>query len=325
MQLSHFNRLAASVAFPVKLISSGGIPSSGFDLQLQVKAYADAAVTANTRRAYRADIEHFIAWGGSIPCSPDRVAEYLATYASILSVATLKRRIASISKAHKLLNYPTPTSSDEVLMTLKGISRVHGRPQRQATALLKDDLILALAVMPSDMRAIRDKAILLLGFCAALRRSELCRVEFDHLNFTSEGIILTLPRSKTDQAGEGRTIAVPLGRGKVCPVNAVTHWLAISGIKNGPLFRGIDGANLASKRLCDRSISNIIKLRMGDAGYPEAQYSGHSLRSGLATSAAQQGFSSWDIRRQTGHKSDAMLQRYIRNGGHFRNNAGGLF
>lgn len=324
LHVSSMKLQSIAINSPLQQLSDISVQSSS-KVENDVKEYVEAAISENTRRAYTSDIQHFTAWGGSIPCSPDMVAAYLVNFAGSMAMATLRRRLASISKAHKLNNYPSPTASDIVQMTLKGISRVHGKPQRQAAALLKDELVVVLSTMSGDLRAIRDKALLLLGFCTAVRRSELCRVRYEDLNFSTEGLILNLPRSKTDQMGEGRLIAVPLGRGVICPVQAVIDWLKSSGIKEGCIFRAIEGGKPVTAGLCDRSISNIVKLRIRAAGFNESNYSGHSLRAGLATSAAQQGFSSWDIRRQTGHKSDAMLQRYIRNGGLFRNNASGLF
>lgn len=301
-------------------------------IQPQVTALSDSvaeylrqSVADNTQKAYKADLAHFYAWGGVIPASPEMVAAYLAAYAGTLAVATLTRRIASISKAHKMAGFESPTSSEIVRMTLRGIKRTHGRPQTQAALLCRDDLILVLNAIPDDLRGCRDKAILLIGFCAALRRSELCRIRYEDLQFTAEGLILTLPRSKTDQTGEGRKIGIPFGKGRVCPIKTLQDWLAMSGITDGHIFRAVDGGGVIGNHLSDRTICNIVKSRVGLVGLNPALYSGHSLRAGLATSAARQGYSSWSIRAQTGHKSDAMLARYIRGGSLFNNNAAGLF
>lgn len=294
-------------------------------LSESIEGYLRLSVAENTSRAYKADLSHFNAWGGSIPATPESIAAYLAAHAGKLSVATLTRRLAAISKQHSLQGLSSPTSTELVKLTMRGIKRRHGRPQTQAAPLCRDDLILVLNAIPDDLRGCRDKAILLIGFCAALRRSELCRIRYEDLQFTLEGLILTLPRSKTDQAGEGRTIGIPHGRGKICPIQTLKDWLARSCITQGFIFRAIDGGKIVDGHLSDRSICNIVKSRVGSVGLSAEQYSGHSLRSGLATSAAQQGYSSWEIRRQTGHKSDGMLARYIREGSLFRNNASALF
>jgi len=290
-----------------------------------IESYLRSAVAENTRKAYKSDLEHFYAWGGSIPCEPETVAAYLAAHAGTLSVATLTRRLAALSKKHTVQGLPSPTSAELVKLTMRGIKRQHGKPQSQATPLCRDDLILVLNAIPDDLRGCRDKAILLIGFCAALRRSELCRIRHEDLQFTTEGLILTLPRSKTDQTGEGRKIGVPFGKGRICPVQTLKDWLVRSSITVGFVFRGIDGAKIMDCHLSDKSICNIVKSRVGLVGLNPALYSGHSLRSGLATSAAQQGYSSWAIRAQTGHKSDSMLARYIREGSLFRDNAAALF
>ncbi len=294
-------------------------------LSESIEAYLRLSVAENTSRAYKADLAHFYAWGGSIPATPETVAAYLAAHAGLLSVATLTRRLAAISKKHTVQGLPSPTSTELVRLTMRGIKRQHGKPQAQATPLCRDDLLLVLNAIPDDLRGCRDKAVLLIGFCGALRRSELCKVRYEDLQFTAEGLILSLPRSKTDQTGEGRKIGIPHGRGKICPVQTLKGWLSRSGITAGFIFRAIEGGGAMDGHLSDRSICNIVKGRVVSVGLPDEMYSGHSLRSGLATSAAQHGYSSWEIRRQTGHKSDSMLARYIREGSLFRNNAASLF
>lgn len=287
--------------------------------------YLDLSLAANTRKSYAADLEHFCKYGGSIPCDVEHLADYLTSYAGVLSCATLTRRVAAISKAHVMLGLSSPTSNQAIRMLMRGIRRVHGKPRHQVAALVKEDLIVVLSAIQDDLRGARDKALLLLGFCAALRRSELCRVRFEDLQFTIEGLVLTLPRSKTDQAGAGRRIGIPYGRGKICPVQTLNEWLERGDISSGYLFRSIEAGRLVDSHLSCRSVANIIKTRAAKAGLKPEAFSGHSLRSGLATSAAAHGISSWKIREQTGHKSDAMLARYIRDGNLFRDNAAGLF
>lgn len=294
-------------------------------LSESIEGYLRLSVAENTSKAYKADLEHFHAYGGSIPATPETVAAYLAAYAGKLSIATLTRRLAAISKKHTVQGLPSPTSAELVKLTMRGIKRQHGKPQTQAAALCRDDLLLVLNAIPNDLRGCRDKAVLLIGFCAALRRSELCCIRYEDLQFTAEGLILTLQRSKTDQTGEGRKIGIPQGRGKICPIQMLKDWLTRSGIAEGFIFRTIDGGKIIDGHISDRSICNIVKARVGSVGFSPELYSGHSLRSGLATSAAQHGYSSWEIRRQTGHKSDSMLARYIREGSLFRNNAASLF
>lgn len=293
-----------------------------------IRHYLENALSDNTRRAYRTDLEHYIAWGAAIPSSPNMVAGYLTAHASSLSIATLQRRLVSIAKAQTMRGLADPTKSELVKLTLRGIGRIHGKPQSQVAALLRDDLILMLSCIPDTIKGKRDRALLLLGFCGALRRSELAAVRVEDLEFTTQGIILTLPRSKTDQTGQGRKIGIPKGRGRVCPTQEINMWYLHSGANTrcGALFRPISKNGLISDTaLSSRAIADIIKHYADKAGLDADRYSGHSLRSGLATSAAQQGICSWVIRKQTGHKSETMLARYIRDGDLFVNNAAALF
>ena len=295
-------------------------------LSADVRQYLDNALSDNTRRAYRNDLAHFIDWGGVIPATGDTIAAYLSNFAGILSIATLHRRIVSLSKAHSMQGYADPTKTDLVKLTMRGIRRIRGKPQTQAAPIMKDDLIVMLSHCPETVKGIRDHALLLLGFCGALRRSELVAVQTEDIEFTSQGIILTIPRSKTDQSGIGRKIGIPKGRGRICPVRSVRLWLETSLIENGKIFRSVaKGGHISDETLSDRAVSDIVKQYAAKAGLDPTRYSGHSLRAGLATSAAQHGVSSWKIRAQTGHKTEAMLARYVRDGDLFNHNAAALF
>lgn len=300
--------------------------SQGEIIEADIRHYVEQALSDNTRKAYRNDLAHYTAWGGNIPAGPEQVSAYLTAHAGILSIATLQRRLVSITKAHTMQGYPDPAQSDLVRLTLKGIRRVHGKPQAQVSPILKEDLTVMLSHVPDTLKGHRDRALLLLGFCAALRRSELAAVKVEDLEFTSQGIILTLPRSKTDQTGQGRNIGIPKGRGRICPVGSVGFWMKQLSEERGPLFCPIaKGGIIGQGQLSDRAVADIIKHYAQKAGLNPEKYSGHSLRSGLATSAAQHGISSWKIRQQTGHKSDTMLARYIRDGDLFSDNAAALF
>lgn len=305
---------------------NGLIPSSETQIiKADIRHYVERALSDNTRKAYRNDLAHYATWGGTVPAIPEQVSAYLTAHAGVLSIATLQRRLVSITKAHTMQDYPDPVQSDLVKLTMKGIRRVHGRPQAQVSPILKEDLTVMLSHVPDTIKGHRDRALLLIGFCAALRRSELAAVQVEDLEFTSQGIILTLPRSKTDQTGQGRKIGIPKGRGRICPVMSVNEWIVQSGAGAGPLFRPFaKGGVIGKEQLSDRAIADIIKHYIQKAGLNSDKYSGHSLRSGLATSAAQHGISSWKIRQQTGHKSETMLARYIRDGDLFTDNAAGI-
>lgn len=290
-----------------------------------VKDYIRDALSENTMLAYQSDLKHYYGWGGDVPSMPNMVAQYFVDHAEALSMATLSRRMVAIAKAHTMQGYASPTKSDVVQLTLKGIKRNHGKPQRQVSALLKEDIISMLNIMPDNVKGIRDHALLLIGFCGAFRRSELVALTINDIEFVTQGLVITLQRSKTDQSGQGRKIAIPYGRGLVCPVKSLQAWLDTLPKDDNPIiFRPIDkGGNIANTSLTPHAVAVIIKSYAKTIGLNPAKLSGHSLRSGLATSAAQNGVPSHKIRQQTGHKSDVMLSRYIRDGGLFTDNAVG--
>lgn len=288
-----------------------------------VHHYLNASISANTWRAYRDDLLHFQSWGGTLPAAPEQVASYLAHFAPIHAVATLMRRLTSLSKLHNAQQWDNPVSAALVRSTLQGIRNTHGIKQRQVAPAIKED-ILAMVKNLQGTKGIRDKALLLIGFAGAFRRSELASLQCSDVEHVQQGILIHLRRSKTDQAGQGRKIAIPYARGAVCPVIALREWLHLSSITEGSIFRSINRHGLIGERMITpQSIALVIKERAKAAGLDSTNYSGHSLRAGLVTSAAQAGISSWKIRQQTGHKSDAMLQRYIRDANIFTDNAAG--
>ncbi len=283
--------------------------------------YVRVSVADNTRRAYRSDLLHFIDWGGTIPATDVMVADYLAAHANILSVATLSRRVVSISKAHTSKGLESPTESDLIKTTLRGIKRTHGRPQRASAPLLVEDLLRIMNLLGDGPKGMRDRALLLIGFAGGFRRSELVGLDVENFRYVRQGMILTIRRSKTDQAGAGREIGIPFARGRFCPVKSLEEWLQAAQIEDGPIFRPIDRhGGVGASRLSPEAVSGVVKERAEEIGLDPTKYSGHSLRAGLATSAAMAGVSSLDIRKQTGHASDAMLARYVRSGELFVNN-----
>ncbi|MGD0563082.1 MAG: site-specific integrase [Roseiarcus sp.] len=284
----------------------------------------EASIADNTRRAYQSDLAHFAAWGGHLPAGPAVVASYLAAHAETLSVATLVRRIATISKAHEARGLPNPCRTEIVRATLRGIKRTRGIAQREAKPLLREDLFRVLDATGDGVKDARDRALLLIGFAGGFRRSELIGLDFADIERVRQGVITTLRRSKTDQEGAGRKVGIPYGRTRHCAVLAVDRWLAVSGIETGPVFRPVDRhSRIASARLSGEAVSLVIKERAAAVGMDPAGYSGHSLRAGFATSAVQAGVSTLKVRAQTGHASDAMLARYVRDGELFVGNAAG--
>jgi integrase len=316
--LTRDNPLLSRLTMGALDASEGSAINCTSDLPTSVATYVRDSLAENTRRAYLSDLGEFVRWGGSIPASAETVAAYLAARANALAVASLVRHVASISKAHEARALLNPTRSELVRATLRGIKRTRGCAQREAKPLLRDDLLLVLDAMGEGLKDIRDCALLLIGFAGALRRSELVGLDLGDIEHVRQGIILNLRQSKTDQDSHGRKIGIPHGRTRWCPVAALDAWVAASGIAEGAIFRPVDRhARLQPARLSGEAVSLVVRERVAAARLDPTRYSGHSLRAGLATSAAQAGVPTWRIRAQTRHASDAMLARYIREGGAF--------
>lgn len=290
----------------------------------RVASFIKAAIADNTRIAYRQDLKDFEQWGGTIPATAEMLASYLADRAVSLSPHTLVRRAVGISRAHVSQGFADPSKNDLVRTVLRGIRRLHGSNQRQATPLVKHDLFALLPLM-TGTQGLRDRAMVLLGFAAALRRSEIVAIDVQDLEFLCDGLVIHLRRSKTDQEGQGRKVAVPFGHTRVCPVKAVQAWLEHAHITEGAIFRPVKkGGQVQPTRLTAQSVALILKHYAQAAGLTTASISGHSLRSGLVTSAAQAGVAIHRIMAQTGHRSVQMVSKYIRDANLFSENAAGV-
>lgn len=293
-------------------------------LPSDVQRLIAASLSEGTKNGYQQDISHFEAWGGSIPASAETVAAYLADLATGYKTATIVRRVTGLSKAHDAMGAANPTKSELVRSTMRGIKRTLGTACREAKPILREDLFQMLDCMGEGTKDIRDRALLLLGFAGAFRRSELIGLDVADIEQVRQGLVVTLRRSKTDQNGAGRKIGIPFGRSRWCPVKCLSDWVEHAKIESGSLFRGVNRhGHVAAQRLSGEAVCVIVKQRAASAGFDPTRYSGHSLRAGLATSAAMAGASAWKIRQQTGHASDAMLNRYIRDGDMFTSNAAG--
>ena len=305
------------------ILLAGKTPPKPPTLSLDVSDYLRASLSDNSRRAYRSDLSQFLAWGGTIPASPAMIAGYLAGHAGLHAIATLARRLVSIGKAHTAQGLPSPTDSELVRATLRGIRHTHGSAQRQVAPAIKEDVLLMVAGL-GGIKGVRDRALLLIGFAGAFRRSELVSLTVADIEQAKQGLIVQLRFSKTDQEGRGRKVAIPYARGSVCPVLAYQQWLEVAKITEGAIFRGVNRhGHISDAAITAQAVALVVKERAQAVGLDSAKYAGHSLRSGLVTSAAKLGVSSWKIREQTGHKSDAMLARYIRDANIFVDNAAG--
>jgi len=238
--------------------------------------------------------------------------------------STLARRIAAISQVHQAAGYPTPTAESVVRSVLAGIRRVHGSEQTAKTALSPELLRKLVAGLPGTLRGRRDRALLLVGFAGALRRSELVALAVRDVAFEAEGMVLTIRRSKTDPEAAGQLVGIPYGeQPETCPVRALQAWLEAARITEGAVFRPIERwSNIVQPRaLEDRRVATLLKELVERAGLDPKTFAGHSLRSGLATAAAAGGASERAIMDQTRHKSVKQLRRYIQRGSLFRDNA----
>lgn len=286
-----------------------------------VNNYVLAAQSASTTRSYAQDLSHFKANGGKIPASPEMVADYISRFAGHLAIATLQHRLIAIHRAHLDKALISPVSDTLVKRTMQGIRRTFGVVQRQrrVQALIKDDLLelLVLVTKQKPLKAARDKALLLIGFAGAFRRSELVALRVEDITPHAHGIELLIHRSKTDQEGEGRMVFVPLAKSEErCPVKALEAWLKLAGIGGGPLFRPVNRHDQVApaEALTPQAVALIVKsaVRKSKGADAAARVSGHSLRAGFVTEAATVGMQTSAIMGQTGHKSLEMVYRYVR-------------
>jgi len=289
-------------------------------LELETIKNLKNSKSSNTLRAYQSDYKDFSLFCSkngfqAMPTQPKIIALYLTHLAAFSKYSTLKRRLASISILHKTKGHYIDTKHPIIMENLMGIKRTNGSNQRGKKPLLINDLKLLIKALDEnkekDKRKIRDKALLLIGFSGGFRRSELVNIEYDDLEFVSEGVKIFVKKSKTDQSGEGMTKAIPYFNNEFfCPVKALKKWIEIIDFKNGKIFN-----------ISDKNVALIVKKYANQAGLDEHKYAGHSLRSGFATSTAESGAEERNIMAMTGHKSTEMVRRYIKEANLFKNNA----
>lgn len=302
-------------------------PQNEHDLAARHRVFLTAATSDNTRHAYRSAIKHYLDWGGMLPADEPAIIRYLVRYADALNPRTLALRLTALSQWHLHQGFVDPTATPTVRKTLAGIARSNGRPKKKARALPIEDMELVVAALARQgtLKAARDNALLQVGFFGGFRRSELASIEVNHLVWDPQGITITLPRSKTDQTGEGLVKAIPYSDGPCCPATALRTWLDAASIASGPVFRSISKWGvLASEGLNPASVNAILAgaAQLAGLGYvPEL--SSHSLRRGMATSAYRAGADFRDIKKQGGWRHDGTVQGYIEEAGLFEENAAG--
>ena len=286
----------------------------------------------NTLRAYKSDFKDFGAFCAkhgfnSMPTEPKVVSLYLTHLSENSKISTLRRRLVSIGVVHKLKGHYLDTKHPIIIENLMGIKRKKGSIQIGKKPLLINHLKQIINVIDEQkttkIKKLRDRTLILIGFGGGFRRSELISINYEDIDFVEEGVKITLRRSKTDQFGEGLVKGLPyFSNEKYCPVTSIKNWINLSKIKTGPLFRRFaKGSILTGHRLTDQSVVLIIKDCLKLAGIENENFSGHSLRSGFATVAAESGADERSIMAMTGHKTTQMVRRYIREANIFKNNA----
>jgi integrase len=303
-------------------------PTPVEDLLARARAYVIYSHAKNTLDAYAADWKHFTAWCDdhkrrALPASPETILCYIVDLADRYTVATIDRRLSSIGYYHKRARHALPTKDPEVERTMRGIRRAKGIAPNGKSPILTPLLRQMVEALPDDLPGLRDKALLLLGFAGAFRRSELVGLQVGDVQIGDAGLIITLRRSKTDQEGASFTKGIPVGTSDAtCPKCALEAWLQLAGITTGAIFRPVDRwGHVGIRALSSLGVARAVKRALMAIDVDTTDYSGHSLRAGLVTAAAMAGVSERVIMQQTGHKNTAMLRRYIREGSLFRENA----
>lgn len=296
--------------------------------------YVEAARAANTLRGYRSDWAEWTSWctreaHQPLPADPMAVSRYLTVLAGHgAAVGTMRRRLSALAFAHQLHGYPSPTAAARVVAVWEGIRRTHGQPPRQAEPLLPPELFTVVDACPitrvwrtrgrapeSSLAGARDRVLLLVGFVAALRRSELADLDVDHVSDHPNGLVIALPHSKTNQTGEQvELVVIPRATNPArCPVRALTQWLELADIDEGPVLRKVTRSNQAGpNRMHPESINTLVQAAIARADIDPAPYSAHSLRAGFVTYTHMRGASDRAIAHQTRHRSMASLGTYIR-------------
>lgn len=295
------------------------------DDTISLETYLHAATSDNTRKAYRHDIRHFLRSGRFLPATIETIINYLQEHASSLNPRTLVRRLTALKNWHTCQGFPDPTAHPLIRKTLTGIQHIHGKPKEKAAALTLAQLeqMVTYLQQQGDLCSLRNNALLQIGFFGAFRRSELITIQFENITFVPEGAEILIPRSKTDQLGEGQVCAIPYGDTTLCPVRALKIWCETADIKSGYVFRYIDRhGNIGSTSLSAQTVNLIIKNVAKNSGISNAdELSGHSLRRGFATSASQNGASFVSIMRQGRWRHEGTVLGYIEEGQRFETNA----
>jgi len=303
--------------------SKSKAPSARAALALaKSQSYQDAADAPATIRAYAADVKNYEAWCAQsrltpFPAAPEVVGAYLAAAGEGYAMQTLRRRVAAISRASAITGHPLDTKHPAIRETLRGIARVHGSRGRKAAALTTSELKSLSVVFGDDLTGCRDRALLLVCFAGALRRSELVSLDAEKLIWFEDGVKLSLEKSKTDKEGKGAEITIVYGRNEAtCPVRALRSWLDRARINSGPVFRKVNkGGNVEARRLSDDAVRQVLLRRAAEAqikGTLAEPVSPHGLRAGFVTTAYKNGVPDEEIMGHTRHRSLSTMRSYVR-------------
>lgn len=294
----------------------------------QARAFAAHSYAQNTRTAYASDWKLFKAWCAEqqrrpLPATPETVLGYIVTLAEKCSVDTISRRLCGIAFYHRQERMTDPTTDPEVDVTMRGLRRAKGTAANGKAPITTPLLRCLLQHCPNSMRGYQARALLLVGYAGAFRRSELVALNVTDVMFVDTGMVIQVRRSKTDQEGIGYTKGIPFGQNEsTCPVRALRGWMTAASITTGCVFRALDAyGRVREQPLPSYGVARTVQWLVKQAGLDPKQYGGHSLRSGLVTAAAQAGVQERVIMQQTGHTDVRTLRRYIRDGSLFRENA----
>ncbi|MFC6635744.1 site-specific integrase [Microbulbifer taiwanensis] len=292
----------------------------------RVQRYLREATSDSTRRAYRSAIRQFEKWGGRLPTDSDHIVRYLLDRAESVNPRTLDLHLTAIGQWHKLQGIANPADTALVQKTMTGIRRLHGTPKQKAKALRLEHIAAMtryLRALPQSRKNLRDLALVLTAYFGAFRRSELVAIRVADLTWEDEGLIVRLPKSKTDQGGEGLMRALPYGDAPVCPATALRQWLEAAAISEGPVFRAINRWDqVRPGQLNPGAVNDLLKKLGSECNFDfVASLSSHSFRRGMSTSAAREKVEFELIKMQGGWKSDATVWEYIEEGQRLTDNA----
>lgn len=298
------------------------------ELQHEAREYLANSKSDNTKRAYGSDWKQFEEWCAShsfasLPAEPETLVYYITMLGKTKKASTIKRKMAAVSQRHQTAGYKSPTKTPLVRGVWEGLQRKIGIKEEGREAIWLHELRQVIEALPQDkLIGVRNRALLVIGWAGALRRSELVGLHIEDISKTRDGLILHLNQSKTDQKGEGHDVALPFGSNPLtCPVRSFEDWISAAGITEGPVFRRIDRHENVMGGLTAQSVRLIVKKCCEEVGLDPKRYGAHSLRSGFCSQAAKAGKPEHQIMKQTRHKRSDSLQRYIKKANLFDDNA----